>query len=71
MRDVAAKAIAKAMKNGRGETLFDKIDLACVTANNAEIVIALLCVAIKRLNFKSLKILVKALSLIAKEIWKS
>lgn len=59
--------ILKYMRKHRGDKLFSSLDVHCIGKNNSDIVIALLCVALRRLNYKSLRVLVSVLQSISRE----
>lgn len=59
--------ILKYMRKHRGDKLFSSLDEHCIGKNNSDIVIALICVALRRLNYKSLRVLVSVLQSVSRE----
>lgn len=59
--------ILKYMRKHRGDKLFLSLDAHCIGKNNSDIVIALICVALRRLNYKSLRVLVSVLQSVSRE----
>lgn len=59
--------ILKYMRKHKGDKLFSSLDAHCIGKNSSDIVIALMCVALRRLNYKSLRVLVSVLQSVSRE----